>query len=118
MSNRSDGTAGEQRAAQYLKKQGLKLLALNYRAANAEIDIIAKDRDTLVFAEVKSRRSERFGLGREAVTADKRAKIAAAASAYMLENGLSDAPARFDVVEVNLNSGQILHIKNAFITGE
>jgi len=102
---------GERTAAKYLKKQGYKLLAQNYKAKMGEIDIIAKDGGILVFAEVKQRASDDFGAPREAVTKEKQRKIKNTAQLYILKNKYT-GNVRFDVVEVL--DKEITHIKNAF----
>ena len=72
------------------------------------------DGETTVFIEVKARSSRNMGLGREAVTYAKQRNIIKAASAYLTENGLWDAPVRFDVAEVDLVECRVEYIKNAF----
>ncbi len=102
---------GERLAAKYLKKQGYKLLAQNYKAKMGEIDIIAQDGDILVFAEVKQRKTSDFGAPREFVTKEKQRKIKNTAALYMMKNKFG-GNVRFDVVEVL--GKDITHIKNAF----
>jgi putative endonuclease len=94
------GRRGEQLAARHLKRSGYIILARNYRAAGAEIDLIALDNDTLVFVEVKARGGARFGLTQEAVDHDKRERIRRAALVYAERRGIN-LPARFDVVAMN-----------------
>ena len=90
----SKGRRGENIAAEYLVRQGFVLLERNYRRLGCEVDIIAMDGGTTVFIEVKARSSRTVGLGREAVTYAKQRNIIKAASAYLTENGLWDAPVR------------------------
>ncbi len=111
---RALGNAGEEAALAYLKKRKYALLARNYRAERCEIDLILRDGDTVVFVEVKARSGDRYGLGREAVTSAKQGNILRAAKHYLMENALFDAPVRFDVCEYSAQTGQILHIPNAF----
>lgn len=110
--NKVEGCKGELLAEQYLKKQKYKILEKNYRNKIGEIDIIAKDKDTLVFVEVKARESAIFGRPCEAVTPYKQNKIRGVASYYLMTKRQSDADCRFDVVEVM--GEEVNHIKNAF----
>ena len=81
-----------------------------------EIDLIARDGDTLVFIEIKTRKGKSIGYAKEAVDARKRRQLSKVALAYMKANGCSDAKARFDVVAINLdgNKSYLEVIKNAF----
>lgn len=115
------GDAGENVAANYLQNNGYKILAKNFRCSRfAEIDIIAEIADTIVFVEVKTRRSSKFGMPSEAVTPQKQHKIILAANKFLQENKLFDRACRFDVVEIfAINDGEvgnykINHIQNAF----
>ena len=112
MNKRSFGTEGEQAARNYLTGKGVKILEMNYRRPTGEIDIIARHKKRLLFIEVKRRTSLRFGRPAEAVDAAKRLHILRTARLYLQENGLEDAPVRFDIIEV-LPDG-INHIENAF----
>ena len=108
------GAAGERIAEAYLCQKGCATLCRNYHFGHKEIDLVMRDADTLVFVEVKARSSVRFGAPAEFVTLRKRKHLLLAAQGYLLEHGLSDAPARFDVVEVYLDTGTVEHIENAF----
>ncbi len=114
------GTESEKAAAAYLARNGYEILLLNYRNKIGEIDIIAKDGETLVFAEVKARRSEKFGSPRYAVNRKKMKKLSMVALFYLKETGQTDKKARFDVVSVvsakSAKGGgkKIEIIKNAF----
>jgi len=117
MNTRELGNIGESIAAELLKKEKMKILERNFRFyKQAEIDIIAKDKDTYVFIEVKMRKSPRYGYGREAVTKAKQYNIRRCAEYYLLKNKLTDVPCRFDVIDIMLNDGEISGelIKNAF----
>lgn len=114
MDKQTSGKAGEQIACRVLERKGFRLLERNYRALRAEIDLIMRDGKTLVFVEVKARSSDRFGSGREAVTLRKQQNILRAAQNYIMEHGLFDEPLRFDVAEVDLVTGNVTHIENAF----
>lgn len=109
------GKAGEDAALAFLKKQGFMVLEKNYRTPVGEIDIIAKDRGTLVFIEVKTRTGITFGRPFEAVDHRKKEKIKKVALWYM--KGLrQEVPARFDVLSILCNNGElrIEHIPDAF----
>ena len=110
------GEQGESLAVWYLKKIGYKILAQNYRTKLGEIDIIAKEKKTLVFVEVKIRKSIRYGNPKWAVTPKKQRKISMVALSYLKATRQSDARARFDVVAISSNQDQpqIEIIKNAF----
>ena len=115
----SKGAAGEVLAARYLRDNGYELLAANYRCRFGEIDIIAADEAYIIFVEVKTRRSDARYAPREAVTADKQARIMKTAMLY-LQRYPTDRQQRFDVVEVTteptqpLHALHIQHLKNAF----
>ena len=87
MNRRAEGSAHERQAAAYLEERGLKILEYNYRTARGEIDLIARDRDMLVFVEVKYRRDSRMGYPEEAVTPAKQRTIRQVAAAYLSERG-------------------------------
>ena len=110
------GKESESMAARHLKKNGYKILEQNYRTKLGEIDIIAKDRDTLVFVEVKAKRSDRFGHPKEAVTLKKQRKISQVALIYLSATNQRNAKARFDVVAIlaTEDSTSIEIVKNAF----
>lgn len=114
MSTTSVGRGGEARAEAFLLERGYKLLRRNYRSGPREIDLIMQDGATVVFVEVKARAKTGFGTPAEFVTASKRRLLTLAAEAYLIEEGLLDTPARFDVVEVYLGTDRICHIENAF----
>lgn len=110
------GEKGETLAAKYLKKRGYKIIEQNYRTPLGEIDIIAKEKNTIVFVEVKSRRSIRFGSPKWAVTPKKQRKISMVALHYLKSTKQTTDKARFDVVSIlsNKDAPQIDIIKNAF----
>ncbi|MFA4983796.1 MAG: YraN family protein [Candidatus Omnitrophota bacterium] len=99
-SNLSLGKSAEDEAVDFLSRQGCRIIRRNYRNRAGEIDIIARDKGTVCFVEVKSRRSLRYGLPQEAVSLRKRERIARVALGFLKENNLLDSPARFDVVTV------------------
>lgn len=111
------GKRGEDLAADYLIKQGSKILERNYRQRCGEIDIIARDGKTLVFIEVKTRRSNTFGSPFDAITPKKQQQIATTAKDYLCRKKLFNKPARFDVIGVTLLPGKkpkIEIVTNAF----
>ena len=105
------GLAGESRAVQYLQKKGMRLLHRRYRASGGEIDLVMLDGDTLVFVEVKLRKTGTSGDGLMAVTAKKQRRIINTALFFLEENEHNGA-IRFDVVE--LTADGIQHIRDAF----
>lgn len=110
------GEAGEALAARLLRRKGYKILAANYRTPLGEIDIIARDGDTIVFVEVKARRSLHFGNPKGAVTPRKQRKISMVALYYLKTTGQSQSKARFDVVAIHSTAQQpeVEIIQNAF----
>lgn len=98
---RQIGNRGEDLACEYLKKQGYKILGRNFYIRGGEIDIIAKDKDTLVFVEVKARFSDKFGLAREAVTSWKIRSLIKSAEVYIAKNRLGSVGYRFDLVAID-----------------
>ncbi|MBU3947618.1 MAG: YraN family protein [Proteobacteria bacterium] len=110
------GKEGETLAALHLKKQGYKIIEQNYRTKLGEIDIIAKDNNTLVFVEVKSRKTGDFGSPKYAVTPKKMKKISMVALYFLKETKQSGVKARFDVVSISPGEREpeIEIIKNAF----
>lgn len=111
------GKASENEAAQFLEKRGYKIITSNYKNFLGEIDIIAQEKQTLCFVEVKSRSSCAFGLPKEAVDARKQRKISQVALAYLKERQLLNQSCRFDVLSVlkdNNWQSQFELIKDAF----
>ena len=110
------GERGENLAVWYLKQNGYKIIEQNYRSRMGEIDIIAKDGKTIVFVEVKSRRSIRYGSPKWAITPKKQRKISMVALYYLKTTQQTDTKARFDVVAITSNQDepQIEIVENAF----
>ena len=110
------GKQGEELAEKFLSKKGYEILERNYRKYRGEIDLIAKDQDCLVFVEVKTAKSDRFGPPIFRVDARKKKQLGKIAMAYYQEKELFDQDSRFDVVTVTFSGGQpiIEHIENAF----
>ena len=94
------GRKGEAMAVSFLKKKGYKILKTNYVNKIGEIDVICKYKDEIIFVEVKTRSTEKFGLPREAVTVHKQNKIRLTATLYLQSNNMLDQKVRFDVIEV------------------
>jgi putative endonuclease len=110
------GRQGEEAAAGFLKENGYRIIMRNYKTRLGEIDIIAQDKETLCFVEVKTRNSDRFGSGFEAISAFKQSQISKAALLFLKDNNLLGKRARFDVVQV-VYSGDLPKldlIKDAF----
>ena len=110
------GKESESVAVKHLKKQGYKIIEQNYRTKLGEIDIIAKEKDTLVFVEVKSRKSASYGNPKYAVTPKKMRKISMVALYFLKMTNQSASKARFDVVSISHGNKdpEIEIIKNAF----
>ncbi|MBR1988681.1 MAG: YraN family protein [Clostridia bacterium] len=109
------GKKGEALVYAYLKNKGYKIIAKNYKNFLGEIDIIAKDKDYLVFIEVKTRMSRAFGDPLEAVNKEKQFKIRQVATMYLKAKRMLDSNCRFDVIAVLGDDFEdIRHIENAF----
>ena len=109
------GKQGQDLAEKYLKTKGLKTLERNFRSRYGEIDLIMKDKNTLVFVEVKSRRSKGFGEPLESVTSQKQEKISFIALHYLQLKKALQKPARFDVIGIQMTEKpKINWVKNAF----
>ena len=110
------GRRGERAAETYLRRSGYRIVARNFRAAGAEIDIVAMDRETLVFVEVKTRRSREAGAPEEAVDERKQKRMRRAAEIFAMRYRADDITMRFDIVAIDA-SGERLEIellRNAF----
>lgn len=106
------GRAGEVKAEEFLRSQGYEILERNFKTRIGEIDLIAEKDGTIVFVEVKTRSTEAFGTPAEAVGVNKRKKYALVASEYLVKHKKTDAPCRFDVIEIENDA--INHITDAF----
>jgi putative endonuclease len=107
------GARAEELCAEFLRKAGLRVLARNWRCRHGEIDLVAEEGGTLVFAEVRYRSDQRFGGAAESVTWAKRARLIAAARLYLMRRPESDC--RFDVLLLDaLEASRIKWIRNAF----
>jgi putative endonuclease len=114
------GKSGEELAAGLLRKNGYRIIARNYKTKLGEIDIIAWDKDTLCFIEVKTRTSDRFGSPKEAVAKAKQGQIAKSALAFLQSRKMMDKKARFDVVAITgaKDKPEIELIRDAFALDE
>lgn len=109
------GNKGEMLAARYLMEQGFAILEYNWRSGHKEVDLIAKERNVLVFVEVKTRSTDMYGDASEAVTPAKMRNVISAANAYLAMKNL-DVEVRFDIVAIIGDDEQhkIEHIRDAF----
>ena len=112
MGNRELGRIGEQAAAELLQMEGYEILERNYRCQAGEIDLIARDREYLVFCEVKYRRTKSAGSALEAVDTKKQKRLYRCAQQYVAAHKIPDAAARFDVVAIE--GYEVCLIENAF----
>jgi putative endonuclease len=110
------GAWAEAEAAAYLERHGLETLTRNFRCRLGEIDLVMRDREVLVFVEVRCRAASRFGDALDSVTRTKQRKLMAAARAYLARYRLGEASCRFDVVSVTKrNYGpDFVWLRNAF----
>jgi putative endonuclease len=97
----SDGLAAERNACLYLEDRGLALIARNFRSRFGEIDLVMRDGETIVFVEVRRRRSEAFGTPAETVDGRKQSRLRATAELWLQQNpSQSKNPCRFDIVAI------------------
>ncbi len=109
------GREGEDRAAEFLAKQGYKILERNYSTRAGEIDLIALHDGTIVFIEVKTRSSDAYGAPELAVNQQKQLRMIRAALSYIKYKKIHQLPCRFDVVAITAAARQELElIQNAF----
>lgn len=116
MKNKTLGNAGEDLACRFLQKSGYEILERNKRYSRfCEIDIIAKFKSTIVFVEVKTRRTDEYGVPFEAITKSKYENICKGVQYYLSENKVKDY--RIDVIGITLKPElKINHIKNVSLT--
>jgi uncharacterized protein (TIGR00252 family) len=110
------GRLGEELALKVVKQMGYKKIIRNYRCDLGEVDLVARDGDTLVFVEIKTRRDKSLAAAKEAVDMRKQRQLSKVALAFMKANDCTDAKARFDVVAISVGGKQpqIEVIQNAF----
>ena len=119
---REQGEYTENLACRYLEEKGFKLIEKNFNCKVGEIDLIMQDNDSLVFVEVRYRKSNNFGSGAESITSSKQSKLIKTASLYLQRHAkLNKCSARFDVVSItgfieteDLSKINIDWIENAF----
>jgi putative endonuclease len=114
---RARGTAAEDIAAEYLAAQGMVILRRNFHfGRTGEMDIIAQDGETLVFVEVKARRTDTYGSPEEAITPAKQRSLRRVAEGYLYVNGIENRECRFDVIAIRYENDepQVRHLVNAF----
>ena len=111
------GSSGERLAQEYLGGAGYEILETNYRCQWGEVDIITRDGDSLVFVEVRTRRSTSFGTPEESITKEKAQRLIATAETYLDEHQSSAAQWRIDFISVEMDHRGRLkplrHVKNA-----
>lgn len=116
------GKEAEVAAEQYLRQRGYRILGRNVRMAYGELDIVAKHEDTIVFIEVKARRTQQFGGASHAVTPQKKQRLIHLAAQYLAHHELANCPSRFDVMLYQYDAppgGHLEHVENAFeVAGE
>lgn len=118
MANKALGDLGERFAVKFLRRCGYRILVKKYRCQFGEIDIIAQDKDTLVFVEVRSRSGSEFGFPYETINFVKRGRLKKVALAFQKRFGLLDYNSRFDCISVLFDeNGKLIKIeifKDAF----
>ena len=109
------GKIGEDIATRYLEQIGYEIIQRNFECKQGEIDIVAKDKDEIVFVEVKTRASVLYGQPKDAVDRTKKKHIYRSAEFYIYIRHLENCPVRIDVIEVYKKQGKfkVNHIKNA-----
>jgi len=115
---RDFGKEGEEIAAQYLLEKGFEIIKRNYQFSHGEIDIVAMDGDTLVFVEVKTRKTLEYGEPEYAINKKKIQQLKKMAELYLFDKQIEEADCRFDVIAIILgseNNPQITHYENAFM---
>ena len=112
MNKRQIGSGREKLAAAYLMQRGIRIVEYNFRIRQGEIDLIGYDEDTLVFFEVKYRKTAAYGLPQEAVSFKKQLQICKVAAFYRSFHKIEDIPVRFDVIAILGEHTE--WIKNAF----
>jgi putative endonuclease len=116
MEKKELGKKGEEKAIRFLKKRGYRIIEKNYVCKMGEMDIIAREKDTLAFIEVKTRTSTEFGPPQLAVTEFKQRQLSKVALNFLKEKNIEDMKARFDVVAILLapEGEEIELIRDAF----
>ena len=115
LSGKARGWIGEELAAQYLHGRGYTILGRNVRYGRGELDIVCRDKEEIVFVEVKTRRSFAYGAPEQSITPRQENMLKHTASWYLQENVKELTPTRFDVVGVveSADAYTLRHVKNA-----
>ena len=116
LNNRASGDLGEEIARRYLAGKGYEIVESNYRTRRGELDLISRQKDTLVIVEVKLRRGTAYGTPLEAVTPRKQNAVRLMAEEYLSEKSPEFQSLRFDVVGILIRGGrtEITKIQDAF----
>ncbi len=114
ITSKNTGNLGEQAAEHFLLPKGYRVINRNFRGKSGEIDIIATQRDSLIFIEVKTRKNDTYATGREAVTLSKQKKIKNTAREFIAANRIGFKNVRFDVIECYTDDNSIEHFVDAF----
>ena len=112
------GTKGEDMVCRFLMKEGYQVLKRNYQCRFGEIDIIAENKEYLIFVEVKTRKNKAFGAPEDAVGYYKKKNIFFATKIFLKHHGIENKRIRFDVISIILKPFSIKHIENAFIESD
>ena len=115
-SHKQTGNKGEALAVQFIERKGYHIIATNWQSKHLEIDIVARDGNTLVFVEVKTRANDLYGLPEEGVSPEKEERLQRAAEAYLEESGW-EGPIRFDIVAIVVGK-EPFHLEDAFFPGD
>ena len=109
------GQVAENKAAKFLVKKGLVLIQKNFHCRHGEIDLIMRDKEVIVFVEVRFRHNNHYGNGAESVTIHKQSKLIKTAQTYLMKNKLDEVACRFDVIGLsgNLKKPEIEWLVNA-----
>ena len=107
------GQLGEKLTCDFLREKGYQILSQNYRTRGGEIDIVAKEGETIVFVEVKTRLNRTFGYPEEAIDARKQHKLAMTAECYLREHNLYDADYRIDAIGIEMGQdGRLINLRH------
>ena len=112
--SRASGLSSENLAAEWLAERGFHILERNFTVKGGEIDLVCDDAGTLVFVEVRARKSNDFGSPVETISATKRRRLILAAKLYLLQRNIVERACRFDVVAIE--DGHVTHYPDAFAT--
>jgi putative endonuclease len=111
--SREQGDIAEERARRHLEGYGLRTVARNFQSRFGELDLIMREQQTLVFVEVRYRRSSRFGGAIASIDAKKQRRLIATAHGYLQQHP-HNGPCRFDVIAISTTANEIEWLQNAF----